>query len=235
MKDLAKENAARAALGFVRRGMTVGLGTGRTANIFIDLLAECNRRARLGLNCIPTSRQSEARALAAGLRIVGFEDAPCIDLAVDGADVVSSKLYLLKGLGGALGGEKFVAYRARRFVVMVDEGKLRKELAGTVVIETVPFATPAVLREVSRLSKKVLLRTNPAGRPFITDNGNHIVDVHMNVVRPEKVERELNLLPGVVENGIFTRADVVLVGTEDGCRTLKSKRKFSYSPFSRKE
>jgi len=235
MVDLPKMNSARTALKFVKKGMTVGLGTGRNANLFIDLLAERDRKERLGIKCIPTSKRSAERAASTGLALVNFEKARHIDLTVDGADIVSSKLYLLKGLGGALGGEKFVAYRSRKFVVIVEESKMRKNLDGVVAIEVVPFAASAVLREVSHVSKKASLRMASKSQPFITDNGNHLIDAHMNVANPEQREKELNLIPGVVENGIFTRADVVLVGREKGCRILRNKRKFLYSPFSRRK
>jgi len=230
-----KVNAALAALKFVKRGMTLGLGTGTTAGFFIDSLAKRNQEEDLRLTCIPTSVSSERRASSAGLRTVGFQQASRIDLAVDGADVVSKDLHLLKGMGGALAREKFVAYRARKFVVIVDESKLRTNLDGIVAIETVPFASPAVLRDVSKISKTASLRMRADSKPFLTDNGNHIIDARMALKYPERTERDLNSIPGVVESGIFTRADVVLVGTETGCRVLRSKRVYSYSPFSRRE
>ncbi|VVC02660.1 Ribose-5-phosphate isomerase A [Candidatus Burarchaeum australiense] len=235
MPNIAKENAARAALKLVRKGMTLGIGTGSTANIFIDLLAERERTQHLGLKCIATSEASAARASAAGLRVVGFGAAPRIDLAVDGADVVSKDLCLLKGLGGALTREKCVAYRAQKFVVLVGEDKLRQELSGIVAIEVLPFAVPAVLRELSAVSKGACVRCDSSGRHFTTDNGNHIIDARMAVRQPEKTERALNCIPGVVENGIFTRADIVLVGGEKGCRVLRNKKKFVYRPLSLRE
>jgi ribose 5-phosphate isomerase A len=223
--EIAKKNAARAALSYIRRGMTVGLGSGTTANIFIDLLAVREKHEHLELKCIATSEASEQRAVRGGLRIVTFADTPSIDVAVDGTDIVSADFCLLKGLGGALTREKCVAYRAKQFIVLVGEEKLRKKLEGTVPIEVIPFAVPAVMREVCAISKKVCLRQDSAGRHFTTDNGNHIIDAQMTVKDPAKMESILNNLPGVLENGIFTRADIVLVGTETGCRTLKNKKK----------
>ncbi|MDO8340287.1 MAG: ribose-5-phosphate isomerase RpiA [Candidatus Burarchaeum sp.] len=222
--ELAKHNAALAALPYIRPGMTVGLGTGSTANIFVDLLAARERREHLGLKCIATSENSEKQAARAGLRLVSFADAPMIDVVVDGADIVSADFCLLKGLGGALLREKCVAYRSKKFIVLVGEEKLRRKLEGIVPIEVLPFAAPAVLREISKLSKRAKLRTAAAGRPFITDNGNYIIDAPMRVSNPAKLEAELKYLPGVLETGIFTRADIVLVGNKTGCRTLKNKK-----------
>src|SRR3989344_786563 len=224
--ELAKQNAARAALAYVRRGMVVGLGTGSTANIFIGLLAARERKEGLGLRCIATSKSSEERAARAGLHLVGFDEVRSIDIAIDGADIVGAGFCLLKGLGGALAREKCVAYRARTFIVMVGEEKLRKKLEGIVPIEVLPFASAAILREVSKISKGAKLRADAAGRPFITDNGNYIIDAPMRVSDPVTLEAALNRIPGVLENGIFTRADIVLVGSETGCRTLKNKKRF---------
>jgi len=236
MADLPKENAARAALSFVRRGMCIGLGTGRTANIFTELLGERERREHLGLSCIPTSMRTEELAESVGLHITDFQEVRRIDVAVDGADVVSPDFALLKGMGGALSREKIVAYRAKKFVVIVDEGKMKKKLEGTVPIEEMPFAAPAVLREIRlTCSRNAAVRLNAPGSPFVTDNGNHIIDAPMriaNISQAERLEFMINNIPGVLENGIFTRADVVLVGIEKGCRRLVNRRGFGF-PYLR--
>ncbi|RLG18603.1 hypothetical protein DRN67_03990 [Candidatus Micrarchaeota archaeon] len=112
---------------------------------------------------------------------------------------------------------------------------MRERLEGIVPIEVVPFAAPAVLREISALSSSASIRKNKNSTPFKTDNGNYIIDAPLTVNSPEELEIKLNALLGVVENGIFSKADVILIGSENGCRVLKNERKSTYSPFSNKE
>lgn len=215
----AKFNAARAALRYIKDGMVVGLGSGRTARLFVRLLGESGRRVR----CVPTSEETAGAARKAGLRLAGLEDVSGVDVAVDGADVVDSNFNLIKGLGGALAREKVVDYAAAQFVVIVDEGKLRERLGGIVPIEVLPFAAPEVARALrKRFGSQVLLRKK--GRePFVTDNGNHILDAGFELIeKPERMEEELQLIPGVVANGIFARRrPVIIVGDERGARILE--------------
>jgi len=228
--DSARENAAKAALALVKPGMRVGLGTGSTASIFIRLLSEKNHLYDMNLRCIPTSLNSAHLAHSYGLVVAGFDDVEKIDLAIDGADAVSKDFNLLKGLGGALTREKIVAYRAAKFAVMVDDSKLKPLLGGIVPVEVLPFAFAAVLRELPAVSSgQPVMRRNKDSTPFRTDNGNYIIDVPVaKITDPAKLELEINTIPGVVENGIFTRADIVIVGNETGSRTLVNKKKFSF-------
>ncbi len=213
MNDTDKEAAARKALRYVKSGMTVGLGTGSTSAFFIRLLGEKNKRKNLGLKCIATSVTSERLATELGLSLVSFEQINQIDVAVDGADVIFGKL-LIKGLGGgAIAREKAVDYRAKKFIVIADKSKVKDKFAGTVPVEAIPFCSEAVRRELLFMgAERAEFRMQEGGK-FITDNKNHMVDAYFPEIKNAKrLERELNNIPGVLENGIFTRNCKVILG-----------------------
>ena len=217
---LEKINAARAALEFVKSGMTIGLGSGSTAKEFIELLAERIKKEKLKIIGVPSSFDTLIFAHSLGIRIAEPDEVKGIDITVDGADV-ATKHALLKGGGGALLREKVIAYAAKRFVVIVDETKIKQQLQGKVVIEVVPFAHHNVIQALRRFTKKIDYRAaDEKLGPIITDNGNFLLDAEMLVTDPKKTEIELNTIPGVVENGIFTKFDRIIVGTKDGSRIL---------------
>lgn len=219
-QEKAKENAARKALGFVKDGMVVGLGSGSTANIFTRLLGE----AGLKVLCVATSHDARAAALTSGLVVLGLDEVGRIDVAVDGADLVDGKRNLIKGMGGALAMEKVVDYLAKKFICLVDESKLGKAFSGVVPIEVLPFAAAPVAMQVEeKLGAKAILRGG-SGKcgPVVTDNGNWILDAEFGKVKdPAWLESALQEIPGVVANGIFTRnKPIVVVGTEKGARII---------------
>ena len=216
--DSSKLAAAQAALRMVKPGMSIGLGTGSTAEIFIGLLGERNRRERLGLRCIATSAASERQAKRLGLRLAGFDSIRRPDIAFDGADRVDGHLNLIKGLGGALVREKIVDYRSGRFVVMVGENKLAPSLAGTVPVEVIPIAEEAVKRDLIALGATRFETRMDGRRKFISDNSNLILHANFGrIADPAGLERRINEIAGVVDNGLFTRKrPVVIVGREDG-------------------
>lgn len=222
--ESAKRNAARAALDFIRDGMTVGLGSGSTAAIFIGMLGSLARRKKWRLMCVPTSEDSRALALKAGLRVAGLDEAGRIDVAVDGADLIMDKGHLIKGGGGCMAREKVVAYAAKKFVCIADERKLGPRFEGSVPLEILPFAHVLVARELKRRWKvRAVLRTG-SGKcgPVLTDNGNYILDAEFGKVeRPDCLECDLQNIPGVVANGIFTRKrPIVILGGKKGVRIL---------------
>lgn len=222
--DMAKHASAREALRFVKKGMAIGLGTGSTAEIFIDLLGERNRGEKLDLTCIATSKASEAQARGLGLKLAGFDEITALDAAFDGADQVDSGLNLIKGLGGALVREKIVDYRADKFIVMAGENKLVGRLNGTIPVEVIPIAEAAVKRDLKRLGAGSFETRKDGRRKFISDNSNLIVHAHFpNIKNPGRLEDEINRIAGVVDNGIFSRKrPIVLVGRNDGStRTLR--------------
>jgi ribose 5-phosphate isomerase A len=212
--SIEKLNAAKAALNHIKDGMTVGLGTGTTAKEFIKLLADKIKNG-LSIKCVATSLDTERFARELGIEILDFNSVDSVDVAVDGADV-ATKTALLKGGGGALAREKIVDYAANKFIVIVDETKIKKQLDGVVVVEVLPFAYRSVLNALKKYSKNPKLRLDERGNLKISDNGNFLIDCPMLVKNPKKIERELKTIPGVVENGIFTKFDMVVIGTEKG-------------------
>ncbi len=219
--DAAKWNAAAQALRHVKDGMTVGLGTGSTASLFIGQLGEKAQEENLTLTCVATSKASEQLARTMGLAVVGLDDVKKIDLAVDGADQVDAKKRLIKGYGGALTREKVVEYAADKFIVIADEGKYSKTLDKLVPIEVLPFAQAPVERGLKRLgAKHVLLRTREGAQPFVTDNGLWILHADFGKMKnPDKLEAEINQIPGVLENGLFCHGVAkVVLGSKTGAR-----------------
>lgn len=222
----AKEQAARAALEYVKDGMVVGLGSGSTAAIFIRLLGEKVKAKKWCVSCIPTSEDSRALAFEAGLHVVGLEEVSKIDVAVDGADAVDEKHRLVKGGGGCQAREKVVAYAAKEFVCIVDESKLKKNFEGVKIpIEVIPFSLPFVKKGIEGNWKAVASVRKGSGKlgPVLTDNGNYILDVvFMELSKPEQVEAKLQQIPGVVATGLFTACKPkIIVGGKEKAYTLK--------------
>ncbi|MCX8174888.1 MAG: ribose-5-phosphate isomerase RpiA [Candidatus Micrarchaeota archaeon] len=216
--DASKLAAAKKALEFVKPGMNVGLGTGSTSEIFIELLGQKNRRQRLNLTCIATSNASAYKAKRLGLRLSDFSRISRLDIAFDGADQVDSDLNLLKGLGGALVREKIVDYRADRFVVMVGQNKLVRRLYGVVPVEVIPMAEDAVKQDLVRLGARGFETRMDGRRKFVSDNSNLILHAEFGqIANPRRLEDRLNGIAGVVDNGIFSKKKpIVVVGHPDG-------------------
>lgn len=213
-----KTNAAKAALSYVKDGMCIGLGSGTTVKEFIRLLGE---RVRDGLKvtCVTTSFDSRMLAIENGIFVTETDAIEDIDLAVDGADKVT-KTALLKGGGGALTREKIIDYNARKFIVIADESKVVDGvLEGEVNLEVLPFAAPLIMKELKDYNPSIRMAKAKLG-PVISDNGSFIIDCRMKLENPRKVEQWLKSIPGIIENGIFTRFDMIIVGTEKGHRIL---------------
>jgi len=219
--DDMKRASANAALEYVPTGATIGVGTGSTAEFFIEELA-----ARPGLiaAAVASSEACAAALRAAGIRVLDPAAAPYpLPLYVDGADEVDPELRLIKGGGGAQTREKVLATAAELFVCIVDDTKLVERLGrAPVPLEVMPWAAAFVAERVAALGGRT------AARPgFVTDNGNAVLDaMGLDLLDPEGLEVELDAIPGVVECGIFARrrADVVLVGTAGGVRRLSGRR-----------
>jgi len=216
-----KFNAAQKAVEFVKSGMVVGLGTGKTSEIFIKLLGKKVKGDKMKIVCVPTSVRTEKVAKKAGLVVRKLNEVKEVDLAVDGADQVDMRLNLIKGYGGALLREKIVDYGAKRFIVIVDESKLRGELSGWVPLEVSPFAVEQVRRELKKLGMEEKIRMKK-GRKFITDNWNVIIDAcFVKINNPKSVDVFLRSIPGVIETGIFSeKVSVVIVGSKAGVKLL---------------
>lgn len=222
--DSLKREAAVAAMREVSDGMVLGLGTGSTVTHFIRELGD---RVGMGLkvSAIATSVRSETLALEVGVPIITFKERQVLDLTVDGADEVSSELDLVKGLGGALVREKIVAKASHRVVIVVDGSKLVDHLGtrSPVPVEVVPFADDIVIHQLREIGGDPVLRPSAEGGPFVSDNGNHVVDWHFGpILDPPMVERQLKSVAGVVDSGIFSNlADTVIVARPNGLEILE--------------
>ena len=215
--------AAEHAADMVEPDMVVGLGTGRAAAMFVRALA---RRVHDGLSIrgIPTSLKTAELAKELSVSLTTLDEVESIDIDVDGADEVDPTLNLIKGHGGSLLRERVVASVSKRFVVLVGEEKLVPHLGAkmAVPVEVVPFAVPVARAALLRLGADVALRTNSDG-PFESDNGNQILDARFDkIADPGDLERRIDELPGVVDNGLFIgMADLVLVHDSDRFRTME--------------
>lgn len=214
--DAMKKAAAEAALDYIEVGDVIGVGTGSTANFFIDALA----RSGPAIDGAVASSNATAERLAGhGIRVLDLNDCDELPVYVDGADEFDGELNLVKGGGGALTREKIVAGASRRFVCIVDSGKAVEVLgAFPLPVEVIPMARTLVSRRLVAEGGEPVLRDG-----FVTDNGNIIVDVRgLRITDPASLEARINHVPGVVTNGLFALrgADVVLVGGESGvdCR-----------------
>ena len=228
--DLAglKKAAAFKAVEFVRDGMIVGLGTGSTAKHMIVALGD-KIRAGMKVQGVPTSQETAILAREAGIPLIDSENRWEIDVAIDGADQVDPHFNLIKGGGGALLKEKIVAASAKQFIVMVDHTKQVPVLGGTfpLPIEVIPFGWGSTTREIEVLTKSRVILRERNGNPFRTESGNFILDVHIDhISQPGQLETALNLIPGVVETGLFVgRTNVLIVGTPQGVQTLHAQKK----------
>ncbi|MBK1672588.1 ribose 5-phosphate isomerase A [Ectothiorhodospira shaposhnikovii] len=215
-QDQMKKAAAEAALEYVEDGMIVGIGTGSTANHFIDLLAKMKGRID---GTVASSEASAERLRGHGIPVMDLNAVGPIPLYVDGADEATRHLHLIKGGGGALTREKIVAAASERFVCIADDSKLVNVL-GTfpLPVEVIPMARSHVGRAMLKLGGQPELRHG-----FTTDNGNLILDVfNLDITDPVAMETEINQIAGVVTAGIFARrpADVLILGGQDGVKTL---------------
>jgi len=202
--DQEKEAAARASLRFVRDGQVVGLGTGSTAAYFIQLLGEQVKKG-LRIRGIPTSLRSRELALSLGIPLITLDDCQEIDVTVDGADEVDGQLRLIKGGGGALLREKIVASATKQMIVVADASKQVKTLGKfPLPVEVIRFAEALVAKRIAALGAEVQLRSDAAGKPYVTDENNHILDCRFGEIRDaDGLACQLSGMPGVVEHGLF--------------------------------
>ena len=227
-QDTFKVAAAEQALRYVEDGMRVGLGTGSTAAKFVDALG---RKVAGGLNvvCVATSQATQARAEALGIPMSTLDEQQFLDLTVDGTDELDGALRLIKGGGGALLREKIVATASASMIVIADASKQVATLgAFPLPLEVVPFGLAATRNMITALAAdagcegELRLRTLADGKPYITDNGNLILDCHFGRIdAPEELDEALKLVPGVVENGLFIGiADLAIVAGSDGITVI---------------
>jgi len=214
--DAKKRAAARAALDYVQDGAVIGVGSGSTVNLFIEELIPCRNRVR---GAVSSSNASTQRLIAGGIAVLDLNEVGDLGVYVDGADEATRARHLIKGGGAALTREKIVAAAAARFVCIADDAKLVERL-GTfpLPVEVIPMARALVARQLATYGGRAVWRQG-----VITDNGNHILDVHgLAIDDPPALECELNQLAGVVTVGLFARrpADVLILGTEQGIQVV---------------
>ena len=215
-QDQQKCAAAKAALDFIEPGEIIGVGTGSTTNFFIDALASVKGKVD---GVIASSQASADRLQAIGLPVLDLNRTGDLSLYVDGADEANAHLQLIKGGGAALTQEKIVASASRRFVCIIDASKLSDHLGSfPLPVEVIPMAQSLVARKLIAMGGQPELRID-----FTTDNGNVILDVrNLDLTDPLVTESQINLLAGVVDNGLFAarRADVLLVGRDGGVNQM---------------
>ncbi len=218
-QDEMKLKAAEAALEYVVADSIVGVGTGSTVNHFIDLLAGIKNKIE---GAVSSSEASTERMKKHGIRVYDLNDVNDIPVYIDGADESDHYLNLIKGGGGALTREKIIAGASDKFVCIADESKLVDVLGEfPLPVEVIPMARSYIARQLVKLGGRPVWREN-----FITDNGNLILDVHdLKIMEPVKLENEINKMAGVVTVGLFCNrpADVLILGTPQGARTVLSK------------
>lgn len=215
-QDELKQAVARAAVQYVVDDAVIGVGSGSTANFFIDELAACRGRIR---GAVASSERTAERLGRHGIPLFDVNDLESLPVYIDGADEVTERFAMIKGGGGALTREKIVAAVSRRFVCIADTSKLVPVLGGfPLPVEVIPMARAHVARAITQLGGRPRLREG-----FVTDNGNVVLDVAgLSISEPVELEERLNNIVGVVTNGLFARrgADVVLLGTAAGVRTM---------------
>jgi len=213
-----KRSAARASLEFIEPGVVLGVGTGSTVNELIDLLPTVADRID---KVVSSSRESTTLLEQKGFEVSTLNEVGDVDIYIDGADEATKRLHLIKGGGGALTREKVIASAARRFVCIVDETKLVGMLGEfPLPLEVLPMAQAFVARQL------VKQRAQPIWREgFVTDNGNHILDVHdMHIGNPLEMETRLNQIPGIITVGLFAHrpADILLISDDSGTREMRA-------------
>lgn len=223
--DAAKDAAARAAVALVEDGMRLGLGSGSTAAIMVHRLAERARAEGLRLRCAATSRATCELALQLGLSIEELDEIGWLDMTIDGADEIDPDLSLIKGGGGAHLREKIVAAASDRMVVIADPGKVVETLgAFHLPVEVIPFGIETTRVHIQRLldaeglSQRPMLIRQRDGKPFLTDEGNLILDLSLDLIEhPRRLATGLSAIPGVVEHGLFLGlCSLALIGSPDG-------------------
>jgi ribose 5-phosphate isomerase A len=224
--DDRKREAARRALGLVRPGMKLGLGTGTTARHFVDLVGD-QVRGGVDVVCAATSKATETQARSLGIPISTLDDLLELDLTVDGADEIDPKLRLIKGGGGALLREKIVAAASKRMAVIADSTKLVQTLgAFPLPVEVIPFGLMATRGHIERalagLGLAGPIRLRGGSTPYVTDGGHYILDCSLGAIdQPEQLAKILSMIPGVVEHGLFIGfARTAIIAGAEGVQVL---------------
>ena len=222
--DNAKRNAAKEAVKLVKNGMIVGLGTGSTSRIAIDMIGK-KLSQDFQIRGMPTSIETERQAENLGIQLIGIDETDCIDIAIDGADEVSPDLSLIKGLGGALLREKKVEKKAKQLIIIVDEGKIVEKLGrGFLPVEVSTEYHKKTASEIEKLGCKAELRVKTNEEPFLTDNQNYIYHClfEKGIEDPNVLDKSLLRIDGVKDTGLFLNmANKIIIGNTDSFRIME--------------
>lgn len=213
-----KKIAGEKAVEFVKDGMILGLGTGSTVYWSILKIGELVQDG-LQIRGIPTSKNTENLANELGIPLLQLSEVDQLDLAIDGADEANPAFQLIKGGGGALLREKMIASIAKQFIVVADESKYVNQLGKfPLPVEVVQFGWELTFKKISKIGGNPVLRKLEDGTAYVSDNGNYILDCYFEkIVNPQKLHTMLNMIPGVVENGLFINlADTLIIGKQSG-------------------
>ena len=217
--DSKKLKVAKSSLDYIEHDCVLGVGTGSTVNFLIDLLPDLINKIQA---VVSSSDESTKRLEAHGIEVSNLNNIGNIDLYIDGADEATKNLHLIKGGGGALTREKILAANAKKFVCIVDDSKIVDRLGKfPLPIEVLPMAQSYIAREIVKMKGQPILREN-----FITDNGNHILDIHnLDITNPIETETIINQIPGVMTVGIFARrpADILLIAEENTIKIITDR------------
>ena len=223
-QDISKTNAAKEAVKLVKNGMVVGLGTGSTAEIAVDLIGK-KLSDNFKIIGMPTSVKTEEQAKNLGINLIDINQAETIDIAIDGADEVAPDLSLIKGLGGALLREKKVEKKAKELIIIIDESKIVERLGvGFLPVEVSMENHDQTKKELTELGCTAELRVEDSLLPFVTDNHNYIYDCKFEngIENPREMDRELLEIDGVIDTGLFIdMASKVIIGTLNGTKIIE--------------
>jgi len=223
-QDRAKRNAAEEAVKFVKDGMIVGLGTGSTAKIVVDLIGE-KLSKDFKIKGMPTSIKTKQQAEKLGIELINIDDQDVIDLAIDGADEVAPDMSLIKGLGGALLREKKVEKKAKELIIIVDESKMVGKLGrGELPVEVRSEYHESTATEIENIGCEAKLRLEDNGEIFVTDNKNYIYHCLFpnGIENPKEMDKKLQSINGVRDTGLFINmATKIIIGNDEGTRILE--------------
>lgn len=205
------------ALKFVKDNQIIGLGSGRAATAFVKSLSSFLKKKKINVKCIPTSLQIKLTAEQGGIKLIETDQVNTIDIVFDGADQIDSEKNMIKGGGGALLRENILMSVAKKVVIMADKSKFVKKLDRAVPVEIHPLARNIVSNSIKKLGGNSNLRTIERGYPFVTENGNIILDCDFGVIsKPQQLSQKIKQIPGVLEVGIFSRKPDVIYKAKTG-------------------
>ena len=218
-----KQLAAEVACDYIKDGMIVGLGTGTSAEFAVRKLGNLVREG-LSIRGIPTSNRTKKLAETEGIPLIDFSESMFIDLTIDGADEIDGNLNMIKGGGAALLQEKIVAFVSRKEIIVGSKIKMVDHLgAFPLPVEVIPFGWQVVFNQLESLHGNPDLRLNK-GKPLVTDQGNYIIDCHFRKIKnPKLLEHQLNMIPGVVENGLFINLCTKMIIADGEQLTVKDR------------